>query len=255
MAHGKRYFTTKGFVKNPISTIMLATFVGMMVMFLVMSAGIGVIPSMLGLFAGIYLVYGFQVATIDYELSRDGVRQTIRRLIPYRLSKKESQRLIRWEDVKSYKNDTDFSRRRQEYEYIKLYLRTKPREIWITNQQNKHGFDEFKLAFLEAVEKVSEAPESEVSSSEGEWKHTVESRSPRKVKIKRKKSFYKTWFAKILTGFFIFLCAAIFAWGTINGWKLTHSIRFGAILLPGTLSMAWRVFVKEEDDEKYEDNP
>lgn len=137
-------FTTKGFVKNPISTILLATFVGMMLMFVVMSTGLGVIPSMLGLFGGIYLVYGFQVATIDYEISSDGIHQNIRRLLPYKLNKKESKRLIKWEDIKSYKNDTDFSRQLQEYEFIKLYLRKKPKEIWITNQRNKHGFEEFK---------------------------------------------------------------------------------------------------------------
>lgn len=232
---------------------MLATFVGMMLMFVVMITGLGVIPSMLGLFGGIYLVYGFQVATIDYEISSEGIHQNIRRLLPYQINKKESKRLIRWEDIKSYKNDTDFSRQWKEYEYIKLYLRTKPKEVWITNQRNKHGFEDFKQAFLQAVENVSQSSDSQVSKSD--WKHTVDSRSQRKVGIKRKKSFYKTTFAKILTGFFILMCAGIFAWGTINGWKLTHPIRFGAILLPGTLYMTWRVFVKEDVDEKYDGLP
>lgn len=242
-------FSTNSFVGNPLSTIAMATAAGMGLMFATISIGAPIWISMAALFAGILLVYGNMVGDVRYTLYEDHIEQEIKKFIPYYLSKKIQVREIFWKDVKSFKNDFDYSRSQEEYEYIKLYLKKSPGEIWITNQKNKQGFEDFKDQFMSLM-KPKIKPKTQVVEASSASEVKV---APQPVKsaptqhIKQLPSFYNTWFAKFLTAFFALLTIGIFVYSQINGWKFTHLVRFEAVLLPGTIYMIYRVFVRDKN--------
>lgn len=238
-------FTTNSFVGNPIGVIILGTAAGMGFMFVGIMLGSPIVLSMILLFAGIGLVYGYMIGKVQYSLYADGIEQRIKKFIPYYLKKKEETRFIKWEQIKSFKNDTDFSRQVKEYEYIKLYLNTPPREIWITDQIDPVGFNVFNSAFLLKMQEFTPQPqaENEATISYSSFKNVQPSSSIKPI-IKQKKSFYNTVFAKVITLLFVAVSLSIAWFGIINGMRLTNWFRLGIILIPGTIYMVYRVFVR-----------
>lgn len=183
-----------------------------------------VLVNMALLFGGILLVYGFKAGKVEYQLLETGIRQRIRRFLPYKLSGKEQERFFQWSDVRSFKNDKDWSRRYKEYEYLKLYLTKSPRQIWITDQIDKTGFKQFKQAFLNVME--TQRTDAE--------------------RIQEKPGFYSTWFAKVLTIVFVVITLGLmFYWRGEE--KFTHFVRLRWIMVPGTLYMVFRVFQDTRD--------
>ncbi|MCB9261194.1 MAG: hypothetical protein H6607_02305 [Flavobacteriales bacterium] len=240
MRNPKAQFCTNGFVENPYSTIGMATAAGMGLMFMGIMTGLHVYICMALLFGGILLVFGFSIATIKYEIFDDGITQQIRRKIPYQLWKKEENRTINWHEVKSYKIDFDKNRSGKEYEYIKLYLKKSPGQIWITDQINRTGFVEFKEVFLQIIEKHE--PQKPTATPQTERAVQPPQLKAEHIVIERKSSFYDTFFAKIVTVFFLILTAILLAIGFIHGFSGTQWWKVNIILLPGTIYMMRRVF-------------
>jgi len=242
-------FTTNSFVGNPIQVILLGTSVGMCLMFVGIVIGVPVFISMALLFGGIGLVYGYMIGKVQYTLLPNGIEQRIRKFIPFYLSKKEETRFIGWEQINSFKNDTDYSRQVKEYEYIKLYLNAAPREIWITNQLDEAGFNTFKDAFLLKMQEfkpqivvgdyANEDAQNPYSLSRG-----LRAGGGKKIEIKEKKSFYKTTLAKIVTILFVLASIGIAILGVSMNMRITNWIKFGIIILPGTFYMVSRVFIR-----------
>ncbi len=232
-------FTTNGFSENPLPTIAMATVAGMSLMFITISLNASIITTMVGLFAGILLVYGFKVASITYTLTDEGVRQRIRKFLPYKINKKESVRFIAWSDISSFKNDWDRNRSGADYEFLKIYLTKSPKEIWITNQSDVQGFNHFKESFMQSVEVGKSKPVSQANSA-----NTVKQNTSH---IKQRKSFYDTWFAKFLTIFFGLWVIAIFIFAEINGIRFSTQLKFQAVMVPGTVYMFYRVFIKKKN--------
>jgi hypothetical protein len=242
-------FTTNSFVGNPIGVIVLGTAVGMGFMFVGILLGAPIYLSMALLFGGIGLVYGYMIGKVQYTLLPNGVEQRIRKFIPYYLNKKEETRFIKWEQINSFKNDTDFSRQVKEYEYIKLYLNVPPREIWITDQIDPIGFNVFKSAFLLRMQEFIPQPKvASLASVEANnpyfLSRGVKSTSGKQIEIKEKKSFYKTTLAKIITIVFVLVAIGIALVGVSVGMRTTNWIKFGIIILPGTFYMVSRVFIR-----------
>ena len=242
-------FSTNSFIDHPMASIGIATAAGMGLMFVSISFGAPIFVSMVFLFAGILLVYGYKVGDVRYTLFEDHLEQEIKRFLPYYLKKTVQVRKIYWKDVKSFKNDFDYTRNREEYEYLKLYLKKSPGEVWITNQKNKEGFENFRDQFLlllnPATSPVTQKQESASKVAEVQPQSKVSKASNSSTKhIKQLPSFYETWFAKILTVFFALLTIGIFVYSQLNGLKFSHQVRFQVVLLPGTIYMIYRVFVR-----------
>jgi hypothetical protein len=242
-------FTTNSFVGNPIGVILLGTAAGMGLMMVGTMLGAPIVITMVLLFSGIGLVYGFMIGKVRYSLFVDGIEQKIHKFIPYYLSKKEETRFVAWQHIKSYKNDTDFSRQMREYEYIKLYLFVPPKEVWITNQIDNAGFQRFKEAFLLKMTEFAPAEEvTRFTQSIDERNGTEGARSVNAassgIEIKRRKSFYKTRFARFITLFFIAVCCGLVWYGILNGMRFTNWFRLAIILVPGTIYMVYRVFIR-----------
>ena len=243
-------YQTNSFSENPMSVIGMGMGVGMGAMFMFILGGAPVFLSMAALIGGILVVYGYKIGKTRYELHAEGIYQCISLFIPNMLKKRPKERFIEWKDIKSYRNDTDFKRNLQEYEYLKLYLRKSPSQIWITNDGGRVSFEAFRDKFLELIgdaEKGKDSAQSvpnAVSDSPLEVKVIKDAMSD----IKRKPSFYAGIFAKILTVFFILLTVALFVFGYFNGMRMANWFRLAAILLPGTLYMSYRVFINPPKD-------
>ena len=243
-------YKTNSFSENPMSVIGMGMGVGMGAMFMFILGGAPIFFSMAALIGGILVVYGYKIGKTIYELHSDGVYQCISLFIPSMLKKKPKERFIEWKDIKSYRNDKDFKRNLQEYEYLKLYLRKSQSEIWITNDGGLASFEEFRDKFLELIGDSAQPKESTLSIPNAVSDlplGTKDVKDP-KSEIKRKPSFYSGIFAKILTVFFIFLTVALFVFGYFNGMRMANWFRLAAILLPGTLYMSYRVFIKPPED-------
>lgn len=234
---------TNGFVSNPMGSIAMATMSGLGFMFIAIMINAPIFFSMIALFGGILLVYGYRVGKIEYSLFDSGIRMRIRRFIPYYLKKKEEERFIEWRNIKSFKNDTDKKRSGGDYEYLKLYLSQSPGEIWITDERDKSGFQSFLIAFKEIVRKEHEASVNKLVTADTaeptpvlhSQKHLIE-----------KRSFYKTNAAKALTIFFILVAIGLLVNNQIQGLSFRNLFRLELIIIPGISYMVYRVFIKQD---------
>lgn len=234
---------TNGFVSNPLGSIAIATMMGMGLMFITIMMGAHIFISMIALFAGILLVYGYKVGKITYDLYADGIHMRIRKFIPYFLKKKEAERFIVWRSIRSFKNDIDQKRGGGEYEFLKLYLDQSPGEVWITDQLDKNGFQMFKIEFYEIVRKEHEASKKP-STSEDKMIGDVETTKSKHLVEKR--SFYKSNAAKALTIFFILVAVGLAVNNQMQGLSFRNLFRLELIIIPGITYMVYRVFVKQE---------
>jgi hypothetical protein len=235
-------FTTNSFVYNPTKTIISAVFAGMGFMFITIFLGAPIIVSMLALFSGILLVYGYRIGKVKYALYPFGIHQTIRRFIPDILGKEAEERLITWNFINSYKIDKDLSKSLKPYHFIKLYLNVSPKEIWITDQINKDGFDKFKFEF----EKLIQEHENIRAENDFNPRSISNVEDIRPQYIKRKKGFYSTIFAKIVTLFFLVVSILLLMYAIKSGMRATNWFRLGVVIIPGTIYMVYRVFFEKK---------
>ena len=131
-----------------MGAIAIATVAGMMLMSMGIMLNASIWLSMALLFAGIFFVYGWLAGKVTYTLYEEGIQQKIDRFIPMYCGSKPKERWVYWDDIRSFKNDKDWSRRFQEYEFLKIYLKTAPGEIWINDQINKQGLQPLEMLFL-----------------------------------------------------------------------------------------------------------
>ncbi len=261
-------FTTNSFASNPYQVIAVGFFAGMSLMFFGIMLGAPVIISMVLLFAGIGLSYGYGIGKVQYSITQSGIEQKIRRFIPYAVKGKEETRMISWNKISSFKNDSDKKRYGGEYEFIKLYLKISPGEIWITDEHDKAGFQLFKDAFLLMVGEVNaqkekatnanlqQLPVSQNSPSINEGKYRQQSKRLSSINenlpIRQRKGFYETFFAKALTLFFTLFTILLIWIIAYQGMHFTNWFKLMFIVLPGTVYMLYRVFFSPS---KNDDNP
>lgn len=237
-------FTTNSFVYNPTKTIISAVFAGMGFMYITIFLGAPIIVSMLALFSGILLVYGYRIGKVKYSLYPFGIHQTIRRFIPDILGKEAEERLFTWNLINSYKIDRDMSKSLKSYYFIKLYLNVAPKQIWITDQVDKEGFERFKFEFEKLIR------EHTILRAENDFNtrsiSNVEDIRPQYVK--RKKGFYSTILAKIVTLFFVILSILLLIFAIQSGMRATNWFRLGVVIIPGTIYMVYRVFLDKAEN-------
>jgi hypothetical protein len=237
-------FTTNSFISNPAETIIVAVFSGMGFMYITIFLGTPVIISMLALFGGILLVFGYRVGKVKYALYPFGIHQTIRRFMPDILGKKAEERLFTWNQINSYKIDRDMSKSLKSYYFIKLYLNVPPKQIWITDQIDKDGFERFKFEFEKLVQEHANI------RAENDYNprsmRNIEDIRPQYVK--RKKGFYSTIFAKIVTLFFVVLSILLLIFAIQSGMRATNWFRLGVVIIPGTIYMVYRVFFDKTEN-------
>lgn len=254
-------FTTNSFTGNPYVVIALGFISGMTLMFFGIMLGVPVFISMLLLLGGIGIAFGYGIGKVTYQLTHGGVVQKIRRFIPYALKHKEETRTLAWSNITSYKNDIEKKRYSGEYEYLKLYLNISPGEIWVTNQQDDRGFQQFKAAFMEKIgainsqrqntgsnpfQTAAQNPNNPASYEKYAAENFPSLQAVPSLNIKERKSFYETFFAKLLTIFFILVTLLLIWIFSYKGMHLNNWFKLMFIVLPGTVYMIYRVYFPQD---------
>lgn len=219
---------SNGFYGNPALGIVVATFGGILLMSFGIMLGAPVLLAMLLLMGGIAAVFGYISGTTITRLYPNGIQQEIRLFIPYKLRGKVKERFIGWNDIRSYRIDTDTSRSMQEYNYLKLYLRKRPGRIVLTDRKDKGGFQAFITAFEKLVRGEEVSVVGKQVSASGKM-------------IKKRKSFYSTVWAKLIMLVFVSLSIALIYFGVKNGMNERNWFRLLAIVVPGTVYICYRV--------------
>lgn len=253
-------FRTNGFILQPYATIALSFACGMTLMMLGIFAGAPVMVSMILLTGGIGAVFAIGMGSILYTLTPEGIQQDITRWFAPGRMQKQIKRFISWGQIASFKNDSDYGRSSGQYEYLKLYLRTAPGEIWITDQRDKKGFEQFKNTFLRLI-RESKATQQDPMATPVPSAMVQQTAAPlpgipvspeaqqHLQRIVRKKSFYRTAFAKILTLFFTGLTLFLIWMQSYHGLHFTNWFKLLFVILPGTVYMLYRVYFSEKEEE------
>jgi hypothetical protein len=228
-------------------TISFAVSVSMGLMFALIFVGI---PFWLTgiLFFGI--MYGcmyllFNEAT--FVLSENYLERLQPRKPPYFTSLLEQK--YRWEEVASFKKGTDSGRYRGEYQYLEIFFKDGTKwSLTDSYGEKKIGFNDFMTQFNTKVNQINDAdstidekPFTKVE--ETKW----ESNPP---KIKQKKTFYDTIWAKLFTALMIVFVIGILLFYIVNPRYLNFSsgVKVLVVLIPGVIYLAKRVFFSNKNN-------
>lgn len=224
-----------------MGNIMLATFAGMSLMMLGIAIGLPIIANMALLMGAIYLVIKMRSGKAAYTVNEKGVQWQQKS----HYKKIFTTQFFPWEKIKSYTRGTDRTRSMEEYDYIKIYVEGPPGKLVFNTQRgDKKKFKEFVAAFEMYVEQKNTSPATTLSSRKGNYAKSASKGS--KKKVVQKKNFYQTFFAKLLTLFFMALTLVfLYIWIT-GGLSFTNLFRVFVIIIPGTLYMTKKVFFSKK---------
>ncbi|MCP4380113.1 MAG: hypothetical protein GY798_01575 [Hyphomicrobiales bacterium] len=208
---------TRGFIGRPWPTILAATFAGLFAMSLSFMVALPILVSMVALFAGILLVFGFRTGDMRYRLTADGLQRSFRPLAARFFHLPGREQTFRFDQMRFYRRDRDWSRYRvQEVESLTIGVRRPPYRIVIHDMIDKAEFGAFADRFEQlAARDITEIP--------------------------RKPGFYQSVWAMLLTALFAVIAVVLillFAIGMLNP---TGIFRLLVVIIPGVIYMAWRV--------------
>ncbi|MEC5127113.1 hypothetical protein VSU19_10155 [Verrucomicrobiales bacterium BCK34] len=229
---------TNGFGSNPGLTIALATVAGMGAMFVLIMINLHPLFPMVGLLGGILATFGVFAGKMEYRLTSQGLSRYFRPFLRKFLSMKGQTQLFPFSEIESYQLEKDLSRSMTEVETLKIKTQKPPYHVWINDQINPGGFRAFADAFIAQVESVNRKNESSAAMN-------IASDAPKPAPIQRKKGFYESIPAKLLTALFIVATLALAAAFFLDYAKPPHLIRFAIIIVPGTCYMTYRVFLRK----------
>ena len=234
---------TNGFGFNPALSIGIGTVVGMQAMFVAILLKLHPFVAMAALLGGILAVFGVMGGRMEYRLTTRGLHRWFRPFLGNFLPIRGRARFFHFAEIVSYKREKDLARSMREVEVLKITVRTAPFHVWINDQVNPVGFRRFADAFVEQVESVNQNLAAGHTPGDPETTDVVETK-PVQHPIKRRKGFYSTVFAKVLTVVFVWATLALAAAFFLGEARATQLIRFGIVILPGTAYMVYRVFLK-----------
>jgi hypothetical protein len=152
-------------------------------------------------------------------------------------------RFFPFAEIVSYKREKDLARSMREVEVLKITVRTAPFHVWINDKVDPVGFRKFADAFVDQVENVNRILEAGHLPGDVETSDVVETK-PAQRPIRRRKGFYDSVFAKVLTIAFVWANLALTAAFFMGEARPTQLIRFGIVIVSGTAYMVYRVFLK-----------
>lgn len=235
-------FKTNSFSGNPIGAIILATAVGMCAMFFGIMVGAPIWLSMILLLAGILLIFGFQSGKAEYHLYTDRIERVVHPAIPYARVRRLT---VPFSRIRSYRRMKDLSRSGNEVEQLKLQLRMSPGTIWLSDQVFPDQFTLFSDQFEEAVEAYNNRVSQQKKADRSKPLEPVSYN--KEMPIKKKRDWYKSIAAKLIGVFFLFFTLAVFIIHLRGGLSTSGMWRLFAVLIPGTIYMLYRSFVKQSD--------
>lgn len=203
-------------------------------MMIIIFAGGHVLLAMGALLAGILGAFGILSGKMSFELNEHGLSRNFRPFLLRLLRLGELQQHFRYSDILSFQREKDLSRSMNEVEYLRIRLRIAPYTILITDQVNPSDFSIFADAFETQVQGYNEHRPPPLP--------TRNAIAP----IRKKKGFYSTVWAKILTGIFVWATLCLMSALFLGEGSVSMILRMALVIVPGTGYMVYRVFLKQD---------
>lgn len=179
----------------------------------------------------LYLLITWRSGHITYSLYDWGIEQYV---VPVWGKKQAISRKIPWANIKDYQIGSDLNRGFREYNYLKLRSVNPSMRIKISDTaSNMNSFLTFREQFESLVQNHNSANGAQFSDKP-------------LTPIKRKKDFYQTTSAKLITAFFVAMSLA-FIWYAIRADSIRTSnlFRIFVVIVPGTIYLSYRVFYRK----------
>ena len=234
---------TNNFTMEPVGGIVLASFAGFTTMMTSMLISQNIVIGMLGLFGGMAFVFLKKSGRAEYLLTENGIYQFMSPFVKGALGFKPISRFFPFQSIHNYRFQEDMDRSLQQYNKLSLSLSVAPNKIILTNKKNPDQFIQFINEFKKLVEQTNEtaaAPNSTGPKIDQPTQPHI---------IKKKRSFYKTPFAKVLAIFFLAMTIGLMYLGFTGVLNGRNSFRLYALVIPGTIFMVWKSFGKSKDSE------
>lgn len=208
---------TRGFIGRPGPTILAATGAGLLGMWISFAFDPPIVVSMAALFAGILLVLGFRAGEMRYRLTGAGLSRSFRPLLARYLRLPGREQSFRFDEMRFYRRDRDWSRyRAEEVESLTIGVRRPPFRVVIHDMIDKGAFG----AFADRFEQLAGQAETVVA---------------------RRPGFYQSIRALLLTAVFAVMAAGLLAAFFANMIGPTGIFRLLIVIIPGVIYMGWRV--------------
>lgn len=239
-------YKTNGFVSGSFLRWMFIISQGaLLFMFFLIALGIPMLIT-IGLFIGsIFLGFKMVTGEVWYTLDDDGLTKEVSPSMLKDFWKKQTFQFYPWTQIKSFRAGREASRSYEEFEFITIFTESgKKLEI-----NDKKGDKESFKRFLEAFRHyVAEVDAGNLADPNKPISRSIDPDPPKiKHHIEEKPNFYQTVAAKILTiGFTIAFLVLAFLVFIVGLGTVTSIFRLSFILIPGTIYMIYRVFIRKE---------
>lgn len=236
-------YSTKSFITGSFTLgLIVVTSISLGIMFLLVMMGL---PSLLviGLFIGsLVLSIGLIAGDTKYTINKDGIHRKVHTMLS-NFTGLSREQFFSWNDIEWYKTGNDLNRTMKEYNYLTIKFKGIGNQWKISDSAGEeNSFKLFSNAFVKLAEAYNESGQTISARTSKSNEPKLENRL-----IKRRKSFYETFFARIFTmGITLFL-ACLFGFfilhpeylhgGTV--WKIM------VIIIPGFSYLLYRTFLKK----------
>lgn len=251
-------YKSKGYITGSSARwIPLVTIFGMTVMFAALAIGLPVIVTMFVFLGAIYLGFRMITGEVIYTIDSDGITKEVSPAMLKNYWKKKSFQFYSWNNVKNFRAGEDAQRSLETFRFLTINMNNGDKLEINDKKGDTDAFKEFERVFRSFVEKnnagdldlLSEAdiPLDTAINGNGHF-HEDNPKRPLVTgqnTIIEKPNFYATFWAKLLTVIFIFVSVILpVMMITLSNFRLTNLFRYLFIIIPGTVYMTYRTFIK-----------
>lgn len=249
-------YRSKGFITgSSLMWILIISQVSLFVMVPIFFFGFHPFIAMAAFMGALFLGFGLVTGEVTYTIDEGGLTKEVDPTMFKHFWRKKTFQYYPWDNIMSFKAGVDANRSYEEFQFLTI-ITAKGGKLELNDKKgDKASFTNFEKVFRQyvaAVEKgmvadpskpVSARLEKEMGSEAPQEART----SILKHSIKEKPNFYQTTTAKALTILFILLSLALAGIVLTGGdLRMTNFFRLAFIIVPGTIYMYYRVFVKKE---------
>ncbi len=215
------------FVMNPLLGVAITGIIG----FNVMMASIYISQSgyvgMFVLLGTIGVILSFIAGRAEYLLTNEEIYQSLTPFVSDLFQIKSKERFFPFELIYYYQVGEDVDRSMQPYKKLTLNMSIEPNKLILTNKKEPDEFEQFVAEFEVLIgdkNKQAEQTVEEKLEVDKLWQPQI---------IKKKKSFYETVLAKVLSLFFLVLTIGFLVLSLLGVLSFSGLFRVYILLVPG----------------------
>lgn len=221
-------YTAKGFGGRLSATLYRMWLYGMLVLFASIALGVPPLFAVPLFIAAMVWIMVRRAGWSTYELTPTGIRRRYRSFLAGLQQRPEENQAIRFSEIRWFRLEKDLTGSLHEIETLTLKLDVTPFSWRITDQHDPAAFRTFCTVFLQKIEEHN----------------TQHPAFGGRAAIPRRPGFYRSLWGKILGLIFTGLSIGLIGFALAGLLDFTGLFRLAFLLVPGTLYMLYRSWVK-----------